>query len=132
MALGFGVVTLVLGLALDALQYFWRGQRHWLLCDAGLLVAYVGLVGAAIDLSALWLLPLGIAWSLSGAAVTLRRNGSRQSGRSAGEFVERLLQLGVQHGFLRARRRVCAGARGCARPSSAWLEEPRARGTGRY
>ena len=30
----------------------------------------VGLVGAAIDLSALWLLPLGIAWSLAGAAFT--------------------------------------------------------------
>ena len=70
-ALGFGVVTLVLGLALDALQYFWRGQlRHWLFCDVGLLVAYLGLVGAAIDLSALWLLPLGIAWSLAGAAFT--------------------------------------------------------------
>jgi V/A-type H+-transporting ATPase subunit I len=95
-ALGFGVVTLVLGLALDALQYFWRGQlRHWLFCDAGLLVAYVGLVGAAIDLSALWLLPLGIAWSLAGAAFTTPAARIAAVGRAAGEFVERLLQLGV-------------------------------------
>jgi V/A-type H+-transporting ATPase subunit I len=95
-ALGFGVLTLVLGLVLDALQYFWRGQlRRWLLCDAGLLVAYLGLVGAAIDLSALWLLPLGIAWSLAGAAVNTPATRIAAVGGAAGEFVERLLQLGV-------------------------------------
>jgi V/A-type H+-transporting ATPase subunit I len=95
-ALGFGVVTLVLGLALDGLQYFWRGRlRHWLFCDVGLLVAYLGLVGAAIDLSALWLLPLGIAWSLAGAAFTTPAARIAAVGRAAGEFVERLLQLGV-------------------------------------
>jgi V/A-type H+-transporting ATPase subunit I len=95
-ALGFGVVTLVLGLALDALQHFWRGQlRNWLLCDAGLLVAYLGLVGAAIDLRALWLLPLGIAWSLAGAAFTTPAARTVAVGRAAGECVERLLQLGV-------------------------------------
>ena len=95
-ALGFGVVMLVLGLALDALQYFWRGQlRHWLLCDAGYLVAYLGLVGAAIDLSALWLLPLGISWALAGAAFTTPAARIAAVGRAAGECVERLLQLGV-------------------------------------
>ncbi len=95
-ALGFGVVMLVLGLALDALQYFWRGQlRHWLLCDAGFLVAYLGLVGAAIDLSALWLLPFGIAWALAGAAFTTPAARIAAVGRAAGECVERLLQLGV-------------------------------------
>ena len=95
-ALGFGVVTLVLGLALDALQYFWRGQlRHWLLCDAGLLVAYLGLVGTALDMRALWLLPLGITWLLAGAAVVTPAARPAAVGKAAGEAVERLLQLGV-------------------------------------
>lgn len=95
-ALGFGVVTLIIGLALDALQSHWHGRfRHWLLCDAGLLVAYVGLVGAVLDLRALWLLPLGIAWSLAGAALASPQGRLAATGVAAGEFVERLLQLGV-------------------------------------
>jgi V/A-type H+-transporting ATPase subunit I len=95
-ALGFGVFTICVGLALDALQYFWRGQlRHWLLCDAGLLVAYAGIVGAAIDLRALWALPVGIAWSLAGSAVANPAGRTLAVGKAAGESLEHLLQLGV-------------------------------------
>jgi V/A-type H+-transporting ATPase subunit I len=95
-ALGFGIVTLTLGLALDALQSFWRGQlRHWLLCDSGLLLAYAGVVGAVFDMRALWLLPAGIAASLAGAAVAQPQGRIAAVGAAAGEFVERLLQLGV-------------------------------------
>jgi V/A-type H+-transporting ATPase subunit I len=95
-ALGFGVATLLIGLALDALQCFWRGQlRHWLLCDTGLLLAYAGIVGSALDVRASWLLPLGIAASLAGAAVSQPQRRAAAAGIAAGEFVERLLQLGV-------------------------------------
>jgi V/A-type H+-transporting ATPase subunit I len=95
-ALGFGVVTLTLGLALDALQSFWRGRlRHWLLCDSGLLLAYAGIVGAVLDVRALWLLPAGIAASLAGATVAQAEGRIAAVGVAAGEFVERLLQLGV-------------------------------------
>jgi V/A-type H+-transporting ATPase subunit I len=96
MALGFGVVTLLLGLALDALQSYWRGQlRHWLLCDAGLMVAYAGIVGTVLDSRALWLAPAGIAASLAGAALAQPRQRWAAVGVAAGEMVERLLQLGV-------------------------------------
>jgi V/A-type H+-transporting ATPase subunit I len=95
-ALGFGVFTICVGLALDALQNFWRGQlRHWLLCDAGLLVAYAGIVGAAINLRALWALPVGIAWSLAGSAVANPAGRTLAVGKAAGESLEHLLQLGV-------------------------------------
>ena len=95
-ALGFGVITLVIGLALDALQRFWHGQlRHWLLCDSGLLLAYAGVVGAVIDLRALWLLPAGVTAALVGAAVAHPPGRLAAVGVAAGEFVERLLQLGV-------------------------------------
>ena len=95
-ALGFGVVTLLLGLALDALQSHWRGQlRHWLLCDAGLLVAYVGIVATAVDGRALWLLPAGIVASLAGAALSQPQQRAVAVGVAAGEMLERLLQLGV-------------------------------------
>ena len=90
------MIRIGLGLLATIVAISAHGQlRHWLFCDAGLLVAYVGLVGAAIDLSALWLLPLGIAWSLAGAAFTTPAARIAAVGRAAGEFVERLLQLGV-------------------------------------
>lgn len=95
-ALAFGVGTLSLGLALDALQAFWRGQiRHWAACDAGLLVAYGGIVGAAFDRRMLWLLPLGLAAALAGAGATQPARRAGAVGVAAGEFVEHLLQLGV-------------------------------------
>lgn len=95
-ALGFGIIVLTLGLALDALQSFWRGRlRHWLLCDSGLLLAYAGVVGAVLDVRALWLLPAGIAASLAGAAVAEPQGRIAAVGVAAGEFVERLLQLSV-------------------------------------
>jgi V/A-type H+-transporting ATPase subunit I len=95
-ALAFGVVTLITGLLLDALQSHWHGQlRRWLLCDAGLLVAYAGIVGAAVDLRLLWLLPLGSAAALAGAAVFASGGRASAIGAAAGQFVERLLQLAV-------------------------------------
>ncbi len=95
-ALGFGVAVLALGLALDGLQAYWRGQlRHWLLCDAGLLLAYLGLVATALDVRALWAVPLGIGLSLGGSALAHPEARIAAFGRAAGESVERLLQLGV-------------------------------------
>jgi V/A-type H+-transporting ATPase subunit I len=95
-ALVFGVVVLALGLALDGLQASWRGQlRHWLLCDAGLLLAYLGLVATALDGRALWGVPLGIGWSLAGSVVAYPQARAASLGRAAGASVERLLQLAV-------------------------------------
>jgi V/A-type H+-transporting ATPase subunit I len=95
-ALGFGVAVLALGLALDGLQAYWRGQlRHWLLCDAGLLLAYLGLVATALDVRALWAMPLGIGLSLAGSVLAQPQARIAAFGRAAGESVERLLQLGV-------------------------------------
>jgi V/A-type H+-transporting ATPase subunit I len=95
-ALGFGVAVLALGLALDGLQASWRRQlRHWLLCDAGLLLAYLGLVATALDLRALWAVPLGIGLSLVGSVLAHPEARVAALGRAAGESVERLLQLGV-------------------------------------
>ena len=95
-ALGFGVVVILVGLLLNALQYKWRGElARWLATDAGLLVAYAGLIGSFIAPLLLWGLPLGIAWILLGSAATARGDRLGALGHAAGETVERLLQLGV-------------------------------------
>jgi V/A-type H+-transporting ATPase subunit I len=95
-ALGFGVAVIVVGLLLNALQFHWRGElRHWLATDAGILVAYVGTVGAVYDARALWALPAGIAWALAGSVLLGPGDRLGALGQAAGESVERLLQLGV-------------------------------------
>jgi V/A-type H+-transporting ATPase subunit I len=95
-ALGFGVLVILAGLVLDALQFFWRGEfRRWLVCEAGLVLAYVGIVGLARDARMLWALPAGYAWMLVGHAWSASGDRLAAAGRAAGTAVEKLLQLGV-------------------------------------
>ncbi|MGB5104440.1 MAG: hypothetical protein WBO04_14150 [Steroidobacteraceae bacterium] len=95
-ALGFGVIVITLGLLISALQFHWRGEfRHWLASDAGMLVAYLGLVATVFDARALWLLPIGIAWIIGGAALVAPQDRLGAAGKAAGETVEHMLQLAV-------------------------------------
>jgi V/A-type H+-transporting ATPase subunit I len=95
-ALAFGVVTILIGLGVDALQHAWRGElRRWLLSDAGLLFAYLGIAGTALDGRALWALPIGVAWALVGAAVASPKARMGAAAQAAGESLERILQLSV-------------------------------------
>jgi V/A-type H+-transporting ATPase subunit I len=95
-ALAFGVVVILLGLLLNALQFHWRGELvHWVATDAGLLLAYLGVVGTVLDARLLWALPLGIAWILLGSMAMAPADRLGALGQAAGETVERMLQLGV-------------------------------------
>jgi V/A-type H+-transporting ATPase subunit I len=95
-AIGFGIVTISIGIVLDALQRAWQGTlRHWLLCDAGVVVAYLGIVGAFVDRRALWAVPLGIVWTLAGAGLDAPRPRLEAVAHAAGECLERVLQLSV-------------------------------------
>jgi len=95
-ALTFGVVVIVLGLLLNALQFYWRGEGlRWLAGDAGMLLAYAGVVGTVFDARLLWALPAGILWTLAGAAALSPADRLGAVGHAAGEAVERMLQLGV-------------------------------------
>jgi V/A-type H+/Na+-transporting ATPase subunit I len=95
-ALGFGVVVIVVGLLLDALQRAWRSQfRAWLQSDAGILLVYLGMVGAVIAPRAFWAVPIGLAWVLLGAALAGGRNRAGAVAHAAGSAIERILQMGV-------------------------------------
>ena len=95
-ALCFGVVVITLGQSIDALQHSWRGRlREWLASQAGVLAAYLGVVGTVLDARALWLLPFGIAWALGGAALTAKKDRAAAFGAAAGETLEHMLQLAV-------------------------------------
>jgi V/A-type H+-transporting ATPase subunit I len=95
-ALVFGAVVLTLGLLLNAVQFFWRDEgREWIAGEAGVLVAYLGLVGSALDARALWGLPVGLAWAIAGPGIVAHGDRFGAAGRAAGEVAERMLQLGV-------------------------------------
>jgi V/A-type H+-transporting ATPase subunit I len=95
-ALGFGVLLIVVGLLLNALQFHWRSESgRWLATDAGILVAYLGLVGTVLDGRALWAVPAGLAWTLAGSALLADHDRLGALGHAAGEALERMLQLGV-------------------------------------
>jgi V/A-type H+-transporting ATPase subunit I len=83
--LGFGVVLLTLSQALNALEHAWRGEmRHWWTHEAGLLVAYLGVVLGLLHSSLLLLVPIGLIGHLVGYL---------WAGRSIGAFLKALATL---------------------------------------
>lgn len=97
-ALGYGlaagVVILVLGLLLAAVQAHWRRRAlDWWRRDAGMLACYGGLLAAPFAPQALWASALGGLWYLSGALAIARRPGGEGTGMALMHFVETLFQL---------------------------------------
>jgi V/A-type H+/Na+-transporting ATPase subunit I len=91
-SVGFGVVVLCGGFALDALQSAWVGRgRDWWLARGGLVVLYLGLVAAPFARLALVVALAGLLWYLAGSALVAR--SAAAAGRAAGELLETLLQL---------------------------------------
>jgi V/A-type H+-transporting ATPase subunit I len=87
-----GVVLLTLGLGLDALAAWWRGElRRWLLTDAALIVVYLGLLAAFIA-------PAGRALAAAGALCfclghALHERRFKAGLVAIGELVEKTLQI---------------------------------------
>lgn len=89
-----GALLMAVGLALSAFEHWWRGEfHHWLGTDAGLGVAYAGLMASFLDSRALALAAAGAAWFCIGHGVAARRWSAGFA--SAGELIERLLQIGI-------------------------------------
>lgn len=69
-----GAVLLTLGLVINAVEAYWRGDlRRWLLTDAGMLVTYIGLLLLVADAAAWWLAAAGALWHLAGSLWLERR-----------------------------------------------------------
>ena len=93
--LAFGVFIILLGLSLDGLQASWRGHAGlWIATRGGLLVGYLGLVGAFLDGRLLWLLVIGVVWFVAGSVITSRHR-LQELGKALGELIESMLQMAV-------------------------------------
>jgi V/A-type H+-transporting ATPase subunit I len=87
-----GALLLTLGLGLDALAAWWRGEmRRWLLTDAALIVVYLGLLAAFADPRGLNAAVLGAAYFCIGHAWHARRWTAAFG--AIGELVEKTLQI---------------------------------------
>lgn len=95
-AVGLGAAILLGGLLLQAVQAFWRhGLPHWLAREAGLVLAYTGLLAVALDTRTLWLVPLGALWVALGAVLTAEQGRGAAGVGALAQFVEHALQLAV-------------------------------------
>jgi V/A-type H+-transporting ATPase subunit I len=94
-SLVFGAGVLTMGLLLDALQHHWAGEALlWWRTRAGLLVAYLGMLGCALSLRALWAVGAGLVWFWLGSSLGPADRIARLGGAIA-ESIETVLQLFV-------------------------------------
>jgi V/A-type H+-transporting ATPase subunit I len=89
-----GAGLLLLGLALSALEAFWRKELwRWVATDAAIAVAYVALFASFVAPRALAIAGVAAAWFCLGHVATVR--GLRAGAAAAGKLVERLFQLAI-------------------------------------
>ncbi|HEY2187318.1 MAG TPA: hypothetical protein VGH48_02010, partial [Caldimonas sp.] len=87
-----GAVLLTLGLALGALQAWWRAQsRDWLLGDAAHLVVYLALLASFRTSVGLMVAAAGAAYAVIGGAMRGRSIGAGL--RALGELAEKTVQI---------------------------------------
>jgi V/A-type H+-transporting ATPase subunit I len=89
-----GAALLLVGLALSALEAFWRNELpRWLATDAAIAVAYVALFASFVAPDALAVGGAAAAWYCLGHGATFR--SLRAALAAAGGLVERLFQLAI-------------------------------------
>jgi len=89
-----GAILITLGMCLDGIQARWAGHGWvWWRSKAGLLVAYLGLVGIAVKPAVGWLALAGCLWFLLGATLPGAGGALKRMGSALGELLETLLQL---------------------------------------
>ena len=92
-SLAGGSVVILIGLALDAVESYWRGEGvRWWLTRAGLVVSYLAAIACAVDRRSAWLIPAGLGWYCAGEVVRAEHPWQRL-GASLAEALETLLQL---------------------------------------
>jgi V/A-type H+-transporting ATPase subunit I len=92
--LAAGVLVLLLGLLLNALESYWRGElRRWLQVDAALLVIYLSLLAALFRPGSLAVTVFGLGWYLAGSLGGNRDKLLASAAAALGTLVEQLMQL---------------------------------------
>ena len=89
-----GVLVLLLGLLLNALESWWRGElRRWLQVDAAVLVMYLSLLAALFMPGSLTVTMFGLGWYLAGSLGNISNKPLARAAAALGSLVEQLMQL---------------------------------------
>jgi len=89
-----GVLVLLLGLLLNALESLWRGElRRWLQVDAAVLVMYLSLLAALFIPGSLAVTLFGLGWYLAGSLGNISAKPLARAAAALGSLVEQLMQL---------------------------------------
>jgi V/A-type H+-transporting ATPase subunit I len=89
-----GVLVLLLGLVLNALESYWRGELgQWLQVDAALLVMYLSLLAALFIPGSLAITGFGLGWYLAGSLDGVPTRLLVKTATALGRLVEQLMQL---------------------------------------
>jgi V/A-type H+-transporting ATPase subunit I len=89
-----GVLVLLLGLLLNALGAWWRGElRRWLQVDAAVLVMYLSLLAALFMPGSLAVTMFGLGWYLAGSLGNISNKPLARAAVALGSLVEQLMQL---------------------------------------
>lgn len=94
MPLAGGVIILLLGLVLNGLQYFWRGEwRLWLRVEAAVIMIYSGLIASIYDASLALLIVIGLLWYFIGSATLNTAQMGKTLALALGQLLESVFQL---------------------------------------
>ncbi len=89
-----GVLILLLGLLLNGLESWWRGElRRWLQVDAAVLVMYLSLLAALFIPGSLGVTGFGFGWYLAGSLDGTPDKALAKTLAALGSLVEQLMQL---------------------------------------
>lgn len=93
-ALAMGIVFLLAGVLLDAVQAVWSGRlKPWLFANAGIVLAYLSVLAAFFEPSLIWGMPLGLVLTLAGARDDTGQMTAMAVAKALGEYVESLMRL---------------------------------------
>ena len=89
-----GAALLLIGMLLDAMQAFWQHRSlYWWETGAGLVLCYVGLLGALVNPWLLLAAIAGAAWFIAGHAIAAGRHRLAAAGEAVTTFLESMLQI---------------------------------------
>jgi V/A-type H+-transporting ATPase subunit I len=89
-----GILILLLGLILNGVQAYWRGEvKRWFFIEAAVLVIYIGLLASLAEPWALWISLAGAAWYLAGNAILAESHLVKTLFIAVGQLVESMFQL---------------------------------------
>jgi V/A-type H+-transporting ATPase subunit I len=92
--LGGGIVVLLLGLLLNAMEFWWRGRIvQWLQIEAAVIVLYLSLLASILVPQYLVISALAIAWYLAGHLLQSSHEAMTTLLKAGGALLESIFQL---------------------------------------